>query len=212
MNFETAPGEYTTVMMVFDNNRPHPVTLKAQTALVRIEPMLSSVAGRMVDPDAWDTMAEELMAQQNEKSGEFFTVSPGEVTIPPYKEGSLFITFAPAEGVEGIYSGAMRIKQDRKAYTILLRGESAMRHSVHSTPAALTASARTMRSSPGAIPEHVVIGASTAVDVSLFPNHSQLSWSKAASPAAAAAATAAGTAVGGATFEFSSMLLPEDAP
>jgi hypothetical protein len=199
INFETAPGECTTVMMVFDNNRPHEVLLKAQTALVRVEPM----TGGHTDQNAWDEWADQVMEDKNE---EIFSVSPGEVTIPATKEGMLFVTFAPPLGMEGIYSGAMRLKHERKSYVLLLRGESASRHSVQNTPANLTktntAGVMSTRSQM-AVPEQIEIGANTAVEVSQFYNQSQLTTSS-----KIAAHTANAVAVSTTALELSSVILP----
>jgi hypothetical protein len=202
INFETAPGECTTVMMVFDNNRPHEVSVKAQTALVRVEPMI----GSRTDQRAWDEWADLVM---EDKSDEIFSVSPEEMTIPATKEGSLFVTFAPPLGMEGVYSGAMRLKHERKSYIFLLRGESAIRHSVENTPANLTKDIATgvmsvsLRSNM-AVPEQIEIGANTAIEVSQFHNQSQLTMSS--KNAALAMSTVAASAT---ALELSSVILPE---
>lgn len=128
INFETAPGEFTTVMLSFGNQRAHSVTLDAQTALVRVEPLVSAFL-----PGSPNAMADYATAAA-EASTDCFSVSPGHVKIAPHSEASIYVTFAPPASVEGIFSGAMRLRHGRKAYTLLLRGESAIKHSAFPTP------------------------------------------------------------------------------
>lgn len=109
INFDTAPGEFTTVMMVFNNHRSHPVTLNCSTVLVRLEPTY--------DDDVPQQSQSWLMPTAD---AEFFTVTPSKLTIEGNCEGTLLVTFAPPSDMQGIFSGAMRIMQNHKVHYLFL--------------------------------------------------------------------------------------------
>lgn len=103
INFDTAPGEYTTVMLTFSNHRSRDLTFFTDCAFLRVEPSYyarSSGAGG------------EFACIENGE--EYFTVSPKVVTIPANGQGVVFVTFSPVAEKEGIYSGVMRIKYSNK--------------------------------------------------------------------------------------------------
>ncbi len=103
INFDTAPGEFTTVMLTFNNHRPKELTLLTDCVVLRVEP---SYSGR--------SQSTSVNVQSRPDSHEYFTVSPKAITIPENGQGVIFVTFSPAAETEGIYSGAMRIRYGNK--------------------------------------------------------------------------------------------------
>jgi hypothetical protein len=124
--FETAPGEYTTIMLNVYNHRNHIVNVIAKTALVRVEPIIRDQVTTCYS-----------MLPDHIEDGEYFKVDPDPLQIRANEEAKMFITFAPPIDCEGIFSGALQIRNGRKTYTMLLRGESAYRNSVQTTPQSL---------------------------------------------------------------------------
>jgi hypothetical protein len=105
INFDTAPGEFTTVMLTFSNHRPKDLTLSADCAFLRVEP---SYYARNIQNGKSSSMPP---LQEGE---DYFSVSPKLVTIPANGQAELFVTFSPVAESEGIYSGVMKIKFGNK--------------------------------------------------------------------------------------------------
>jgi hypothetical protein len=53
-----------------------------------------------------------------------FDVSPKTMNIDKGQTKSLFITFSPVPGREGVYSGVLKIKSGRRSFVMMLRGEA----------------------------------------------------------------------------------------
>eukprot|EP00981_Chlorochromonas_danica_P001731 scaffold369_cov177-Ochromonas_danica.AAC.64 len=113
---QAAPGEVTTVMLTFANHRSKNITMTFQTVSVRFDSYnMSNSQGSTV-------------------ANNCFSVSPNKITIAADQEEVIFITFTPANGSEGIYTGAMQIRQGKKKFTMLLRGEAFKQYSVTPAP------------------------------------------------------------------------------
>eukprot|EP01031_Cornospumella_fuschlensis_P033785 gene33785-40880_t len=104
---QAAPGEVTTVMLTFHNHKDKPIVLKTSSVCVRFD-----MSTKKSD--------ESVTTQSNT---EVFGVSPGKLIIPAKGEEVLFVSFTPHTSVQGVYTGAMQIKDSKKTFTMLLRGE-----------------------------------------------------------------------------------------
>lgn len=104
--FEAIDGAPTTLMLAFGNERDLSVVVRSQTVQMRFDPSAPALA----------------------EEEEAFSVRPLVLRMPPRREGTLFVTFAPRR--LGVYSGVLKLKCRQKSFTFLLRGENAIVHSL----------------------------------------------------------------------------------
>jgi hypothetical protein len=133
IGFETSPNELMTVMLTFKNDHikknvtsstaASPIQLSSKAVFLRVEPLYNKRNTRIIQKNLQD-----VPSLNNEEKEEVFTVSPEKLVIPYQEEGMLFITFAPK--YEGIYSGVLQVKYQKKSLIVLLRGECSEKYSV----------------------------------------------------------------------------------
>jgi hypothetical protein len=133
IGFESSPNELMTVMLTFKNDRlpskkgqdqSLPLVLTSKTMFLRVEPLYSQRNQNQTILQKHLNLP-ELSSQEKE---EVFSVSPEKLDIAVNEEGMLFVTFAPKS--EGIYSGVLQVKYQRKSLILLLRGECAEQFSL----------------------------------------------------------------------------------
>jgi hypothetical protein len=112
IDFCTAPGEFTTVMLSLHNHRKKDLVLLSDCVFLRVEPLYKArFTGEGLNQ-------EQLQQQQTETTAaskqEVFSVSPASLRVAPHEQAVLFVTFSPEAGKEGIFSGAMRIRCGKK--------------------------------------------------------------------------------------------------
>ncbi|KAJ1428872.1 hypothetical protein B484DRAFT_396642 [Ochromonadaceae sp. CCMP2298] len=137
VNFSAKPGEATTVMLTISNHRRKPMCLSSHAVTLRFEP----AEGKET---AWDSDSLSAVTAPPCCS---FEVSPRELSIPPGEDGTLFVTFTPAEA-EGVYSGALKMRSRTKSFVMLLRGKT---HS-KKAPALAPVPAHTLTHAPAHAP------------------------------------------------------------
>jgi hypothetical protein len=137
IGFESSPNELMTVMLTFKNDRlpskkgqdeSLPLVLTSKTMFLRVEPLYSQ---RNQNQTILQKHLYKLPELSNQEKEEIFSVSPEKLDIAVNEEGMLFVTFAPKS--EGIYSGVLQVKYQRKSLILLLRGECAEQFSLQNT-------------------------------------------------------------------------------
>jgi hypothetical protein len=103
----TVPGEFTTIMLEFGNKKNTRQTILSKATCMRFDPTVNS--------DAND---------DNFNTSDVFQVSPRMLEIPLNSQKALYLTFAPNSRKEGIYTGVLKIKNCKKSFILLLRGEA----------------------------------------------------------------------------------------
>ncbi|RYH30481.1 hypothetical protein EON65_05015 [archaeon] len=112
---QAAPGEVTTVMLTFHNHKGKPIVLKTSSVCVRFDMSIKESDGQSIS---------------TQNNTEVFGISPGKLIIPARGEEVLFVSFTPHAGLQGVYTGAMQIKDSKKTFTMLLRGEAFTQYSI----------------------------------------------------------------------------------
>lgn len=115
---QAAPGEVTTMMLTFANQRSKEIAFSVKTVCARF--------------DNWNGSSRDV-------DSNCFSASPAQCVVAAKGEVTVHVTFIPPAGTEGNYSGAMQVKQGRKKFTMFLRGEAYSTHSVSPTPAPVSA-------------------------------------------------------------------------
>jgi hypothetical protein len=106
ISMETIPGTSTTIVLTFSNNRERPMAMRSRAIDMRFEAH---------DPKD---------RKEGDKKLSAFDVSPREMSIGKDQSKSLYVTFSPVAGREGIYTGVLKIKASKKTFVMLLRGEA----------------------------------------------------------------------------------------
>lgn len=101
----TVPGEFTTIMLEFGNKKKTRQTIFSKATCMRFDPRANS-----------DTVDDNI--------NDVFQVSPHTLEIPFNSQKALYLTFAPNSQKEGIYTGVLKIKNCKKSFVLLLRGEA----------------------------------------------------------------------------------------
>jgi hypothetical protein len=110
ITFGTVPGQYTVIKLRFNNMHSKPMVLKTQAIQIRFECVHQF------------HLVENQLDIGNYNS--FEVVSERSMTVPKGKDGCVQVRFSPMQGVEGNYSGALKVKYARKSFILLLRGEA----------------------------------------------------------------------------------------
>ena len=102
----TTPGEFTTIMLEFGNKKSSRQTIFSKATCMRFDPINNS--------DNNDDIS----------INDTFQVSPHMLDIPLNSHKSVYVTFAPGSHKEGIYTGVLKIKNGKKSFVLMLRGEA----------------------------------------------------------------------------------------
>jgi hypothetical protein len=111
ITFDARPGEATTVELTIANHRDKSIRLHGHTVSLRFEEYASRSTGLLALPEGQD---DDGLTVESAAPPCSFEVSPAELKIPAGQEGTLYVTFAPQEGVAGVYSGALKMRSKTK--------------------------------------------------------------------------------------------------
>lgn len=103
----TVPGEFTTIMLEFGNKKNSKQTILSKATCMRFDPTHKND-----------------MNNDSFNINEVFQVSPHMLDIPLNSHKAIYLTFAPNSCIEGIYTGVLKIKNNKKSFVLLLRGEA----------------------------------------------------------------------------------------
>ena len=106
-------GETTTTVLEFSNQRDAVQKLAAKAVQMRFD-TFGAVSTK--------TNQEHFTPGGNNASVSSFDVYPNTLRILPGEMASIHIRFSPH--MEGVYGGVMKIRSDKRTFTLLLRGES----------------------------------------------------------------------------------------
>lgn len=125
INFTTSPGEATTVMLTISNHREKSMRMHSHAVSLRFEEYASG--GGLLVPEKdldCDGELDDALTVETAAPPTSFTVSPAELKLAPGESGTLYVTFTPQENLNGVYSGALKIRSRTKAFVFLLRGKA----------------------------------------------------------------------------------------
>ncbi len=98
ITLQAAPGAFVTSVLHFSNRHRKLQTMRSQAIPIRFE------AAQQRGGGGADVLGDNT----------YFSVSPSELHILPGEDSQLFITFSPAAGCPGVYTGAVRIRSGHK--------------------------------------------------------------------------------------------------
>jgi len=114
INFIAAPGAQTTVVLTISNHRHRKMCMNSHALSLRFEESSSADKDPSISTDD-DVGDDDAITVETAAPKASFSVNPAELIIFPGTEGYLYVTFSPVRQLEGIYSGALKIRSHRKA-------------------------------------------------------------------------------------------------
>lgn len=121
VNFTAAPGDQTTVVLTISNHRHRKMIMNSHALSLRFDEVSSSVGKNFsasINVDEGED--DDVITVETAAPKASFSVTPAELIILPGTEGYLYVTFSPIKQLQGVYSGALKIRSYRKVSQFII--------------------------------------------------------------------------------------------